>query len=255
MKNQMAFYLIVVFSLLIFAACTLPQPPLPTTPPRTIAPSVPVSPPTSTSQPTSTIDPVAATVAAIGTARAQATAVAATLTAMAPTPTRTPTRPIIIIPPTRTPAPYQMIINHHTQKCLTVQGKDVVQASCTGSNNQMWRYQPGYDPRQFVTSSGACLSFSDIDIVISGSGCPIWTVRQWGDYWTIQNARIQARKEPHPHINPTPLQLGIYFQIVDGGNCVDLDGWNHDEGGKLIYWPCDGRITDNANQLWSYYQK
>jgi hypothetical protein len=29
---------------------------------------------------------------------------------------------------------------------------------------------------------------------------------------------------------------------------VDVDGWNHDQGGRIINWDCRNR--DNDNQLW-----
>lgn len=217
---------------------------------------------------------------AIATDVARAQAVAATLTAAAPKPsanTPVPSQPTIppglptIIAGVQTPsgfptieviystpatAAYAMLVNQHTQKCLTAQGNSAVQATCVASSTQLWQSQGGNGPFQFVSSSGGCLAASGNRIALSNcAGSPAWTLRQWGNYWAIQNARLAAKKEPHPHVNPTPLELGNYFQFMDGGNCVDVDGWNHNEGGDVMYWPCNGDSLENANQLWAFYRR
>ena len=216
------------------------------------------------------------TVDGIATRVAEAQSVAATLTAAAPPPTLTPIPP----PPTRptttgvvfqTPSgfptievifqtpvatAYALLVNQHTQKCLTAQGGSVAQASCVGSSNQLWQSFVGNGPVQFIAQTGICLASSGNRIVPSScAGSPAWTLRQWGNYWAIQNARLAAKKEPHPHVNPTPLELGNYFQIMDGGNCVDVDGWNHNENGDIMDWPCNGDMLENANQLWAFYRR
>lgn len=208
-----------------------------------------------------TPDRVGTAVAGTRTAFEDATSIAATLTALAPpflptvTPFQLPTVSPATIPP---PQNYARLINQHTQECLTAQGNSIVQASCTSSANQLWQIQNGNGPFKMISASGMCLSFSDVDVVASTcNGSPAWTIRRWGDYNTIENVRRDMGKSPHGgpnHPRPAILEYGIYFQIMDGGNCVDVDGWNHNEGGRIIYWPCNGTIGDNANQLWAFYR-
>jgi len=208
-----------------------------------------------------TPDRVATAVEGTRIAFQESTAIAATLTALAPPPTVTPFQFPTVPLPTSTPRPpinYASLINQHTQECLTVQGNSIVQASCTSSPNQLWQIQNGDGPFRFISKTGSCLSFSDVDVVASTcNGSPVWALRRWGDYNTIEDIRRGMGKSPHGgpnHPRPAILEYGIYFQIMDGGNCVDVDGWNHDEGGRIIYWPCNGTIGDNANQLWAFYK-
>ncbi|MDL1895606.1 hypothetical protein FBQ82_04995 [Anaerolineae bacterium CFX7] len=181
------------------------------------------------------------------------TATSVTIPTVEPTPTPTPT------PTPRPPTPnFASLINQHTQECLTVLGNSVVQARCTQNANQLWQVRTGNGSFKMVSESGLCLSFSDIDVVVSDcNGSPAWALRQWGDYNTIENIRRGMGKSPHGgpnHPRPAILEYGIYFQIMDGGNCVDVDEWNHDQGGRIIYWPCNGTNGDNANQLWAFYK-
>jgi len=206
-----------------------------------------------------TPDRVATAVMETLVALQEATSIAATLTAYAPQPTSLP--PSTVPPSTAPPRPSQnfaSLINQHTQKCLTVRGNSIVQESCVSSPNQLWQIQNGNGPLKLISKSGVCLSFSDIDVVASTcNGSPAWALRQWGDYNTIENIRRSMGKSPHGgpnHPRPAILEYGIYFQIMDGGNCVDVDGWNHDQGGRIIYWPCNGTNGDNANQLWAFYK-
>lgn len=208
-----------------------------------------------------TSDRVATAVAGTSIAFQEATSIAATLTALAPRPTLTPFQPPTVPPatvPPRPPQNFARLINQHTQECLTIQGNSIVQASCTSSPNQLWQIQNGNGPFKLISKSGTCLSFSDIDVVASNcNGSPTWSLRRWGDYNTIENIRRNMGKSPHGgpnHPRPAILEYGIYFQIMDGGNCVDVDGWNHDQGGRIIYWPCNGTNGDNANQLWAFFR-
>ncbi|MBI3536578.1 MAG: RICIN domain-containing protein [Chloroflexi bacterium] len=154
---------------------------------------------------------------------------------------------------------YFRLINHHSQLCLTAStnGSSVFQASCTGSDSQLWEVPNDSGSFRIVAKNGRCLASSGIDTVQSScNASPIWTLITWGNY---QQTKSDSPGHPtnFPH-NHAVLVTGIYFEINAGGNCVDADQYNHDEGGRIIYFECKGRAFgnyggDNDNQLWARY--
>jgi hypothetical protein len=52
-----------------------------------------------------------------------------------------------------------------------------------------------------------------------------------------------------------PLETGMYFQLRYAGDCVDVEGWNHNEGQRIIHTQCRNckEGFDDDNQLWARY--
>jgi hypothetical protein len=159
---------------------------------------------------------------------------------------------IVYVSPATIPGPSSTLfnlINFHTQMCLEAGDQNtVVQASCTGSSNQLWRRVTwDYRSGQFVNVfSNMCLDATDIDIMQSDCRVsPIWYLTSYGRYYNVA-----AISHAMGHAAPV-VEQGEYYQIREstGNKCVDVDGWNHDNPGRTISWDCSS--SDNDNQLWA----
>lgn len=158
----------------------------------------------------------------------------------------------VYVSPTTIPGPASTLfslINFHTQMCLEASDQNtVVLASCTGSSNQLWRrISWGNGSGQLVNVfSNRCLDATDIDIIQSDCQVsPIWFLSSYGGYYNIA-----AISHAMDHAAPV-LEQGEYYQIREspGNKCIDVDGWNHDNPGRIISWDCSP--NDNDNQLWA----
>lgn len=227
---------------------------------------------------------------AVATGVAQAKAVAATLTAdalasqptpiptvpptltppptLAPTPVPPSATPTVAPTPTLPPVPppvqppassavFFNLINRHTQKCLTALGgigNPVVQESCgVGRDDQLWYLPEGVTQVSLQSKSGACIGYDP-----SGAHNTLFQVGCSGyKPWSVQETCTSYYSCPNPitspHNNPiiAPMALGRYYLIEYSGDCVDVDGWKHDEDVNIIHTQC--RYSDNDNQLWARY--
>jgi hypothetical protein len=134
---------------------------------------------------------------------------------------------------------------------LTAQaGGAVVQSNCSGGDDQLWQV-PGDNGAFAITSkTGTCLGINGIDVGQSSCDAAlVWTLVPYGTYAAVQNS--VGIPHGHPTITPLANQTGTYFEIQYSGSCVDVDAWNHNDGGRIIYWGC--AASSNDNQLWMRY--
>jgi len=206
------------------------------------------------------LDEARTRVAASATAAAEATATAGAATAKAPLPTPpplptavpTPTRPNPTLPPTFTfapPSPYVRLINRHTQMCLALEpgGVHIIQTRCSYQDNQMWKV-PDVSKPYLESKNGPCVGFlgGHAELVqVSCAASPAWSTRPFGIYLGVYN----PLRFPHPHPTVTPIELGMYYEFQVGDQCLDVEGWNHQDGSWVIHDTCRGE--DNDNQLWA----
>lgn len=158
----------------------------------------------------------------------------------------------IYVSPTTIPQPSSTsfsLINFHTQMCLEASDAyTVVQAACDGSSQQLWtRATWDYRLGQLVNvSTNKCLDATDIDIIQSDCRVsPVWYLTPYGSYYNIA---AKSRAMSHA---AAVVQQGEYYEIRTSSNykCIDVDAWNHDNPGRIIFWDC--AANDHDNQLWT----
>ncbi len=182
-------------------------------------------------------------------------AVQQTQTALAatPVPVSTPTQPrrtATLAPPTPI---YYPLINRHTQMCLTAPlgNSLVVQSECNAARDeQLWKVPTDAVYFNLQVKNGPCASFREGHAELIQSACdssPMWTLRLFGNYYGIPFPITL----PHSHPTVIPKETGTYYQIQYGNQCVDVEGWDHADGGIIIHDDCRG--SDMDNQLWARY--
>jgi len=215
------------------------------------------------STPAPTVDRIAVGVSGTLTAQAEATAVAATVAALSqtkPNANISPTTPPLIAPPevppppiaqpvvspTPTPTPmppplpppsvYYNLVVRYSKNCLSVQGNQAVEATCSQST-QLWNLPADTTSWYFqvqLQSSGKCLSASSnhetepfIVTDCRGDESQLWQKRLSGGYFQLANQTILAE-------DPTNM-------------CIDARQWDQ----PPIQWPCKPWGTDDQldNQL------
>lgn len=143
------------------------------------------------------------------------------------------------------------LINRHSQKCATApaDGSRIVQFTCSSGNEQLWKVSIS-GAFQLQARSGTCASFTPQHaelIQVSCGASPFWTIHPVGPYSGIPF----AVNFPHGHPTVAPQELGTYYQFQNGKFCVDVESYNHDEGGAIIFNDC--KDQDNDNQLWAWH--
>ena len=203
-------------------------------------------------------------VAVEGTPTAQAWSTAPPMLPVLPTVPPRPTatsRPPTVPPPPLAPT-YHDIVNLHTQKCITAptdplaNNVPVLQATCVGAPNQMWKFVwtgDGYY-EVVVQLNGRCLDVENsqtndgLDLVESncaGKPSQRWRLAPAGSY-----DNIVAHSQAASH-RAAPIAKGSYYQLVGqhGAKCAEVADWSHDEGAHIIQYSCAS--TNNDNQLWA----
>lgn len=178
-----------------------------------------------------------------------------------PTPTWTPTQTYTPVPtrtatPTATPTPiYFRLINRHTQMCLTAQVGShlIVQETCSDSRDeQFWRLPLDAEFVNLQSRSGVCIGYNNYNNRLVQVGCSAiqpWRLIPFAPYYQAGEVSIRLPHGTSPTV--VPKELGLYYLIQYQDHCVDVDSWNHDEGGSIIHETCRG--CDNDNQLWARY--
>jgi len=152
-----------------------------------------------------------------------------------PTPTSTPS-PTPTPTPTATPVYYNLIMRY-SKNCLSVQGNQAVEATCSQST-QLWNLPTDAAAGNFqvqLQNTGNCLSASsttpaDPFILKSclGDGTQLWQKRPSGGYFQLAN---------NTQLSASPTT----------NTCVDARAWEQ----PIIQWFCKPWGTDNQldNQL------
>ncbi len=222
------------------------------------------APPVSNDISTPTSDVISTRVAEEQTVAARLTATAAAarptstpLTNASPTPLPRSAPPATLqsnlnLQPTPTQT-YFRLVNRHTQMCLTAPGASgpIVQATCSNArDDQFWRLPLGAVNVNLQARSGPCVgydNFSNVLVQVDCSAVQPWKLVPRGTYYQV----FSPIDTPHSHPTLVPLAIGTYYQMQYEEDCVDVDDWNHDDGGRIIHDTCRG--TNNDNQLWARY--
>jgi hypothetical protein len=143
-----------------------------------------------------------------------------------------------------------MLINHHSQLCLTIFNGNIVQDECRGASNQMWQVPSDSGSFQIRSDSGGSLCVGGDGLtMVSCNASPVWNLQPL----ITSYSQYQPKSHPHPYTSPKPGATGTYFVISSLGKCVDNDSWSHTVGSRMIYFDCQP-LNDNSNQLWARYR-